>query len=771
VILAALAAASLAAASPAPPAGGTGAVLVEAGTVVYDGTTRRYRIEDGVVLRRGAVVLRAATAELDPATGEVTAAGGVLLTDATRVVAAEVLRAVLGGSFEAEEVVAFLKAGPVDLSGAAELEAARAAGSNRLSLSARSIRGGTDARLKVSGARLTLCDCGPGVVPTWSFHASEADVIPGDRAILSWPVLHVRAPFTNRSVPVFALPWLYVPLGDRQTGLLLPELEQTSATGFMPVLPLFVTLGRSADLTLTPGWAFGRSRSAGDAEAAVRGPLSRLELRWAPAPDAEGRAELLWVHDADDEPLGAAGHRFGLSLRHRQGSEDGLALAADLSLTTDGVLHRDLTADAFERKARYRRSSLLAAHRAGPALLELGSAYLQPLQPGGASGPYGLAGVNLPLAHPLAWVSATLPATPLGPLLASARAGLARFAPVRGWEDLSGRPEVTRLDARLQLAAPFILASAVALSPFVRGAALAYPGAEGADGQGRPAAAWAVAGASASSEVSRAYGAVRHAIGARAEWRLGTPTAGSPPASAAYDLFDRTAAEGTAGALLDAAPPGRFHQLRLSLVTRLTRGGSSLARLEAGQDLDLAAGRASDAFVRGALALGLVRAELLTRFPGPGAERRPAGGDGFLDAFSELAASLSVGELHGTEVHATLLSMGTWASGSQLAGLDVLFDPRAVELGPSSRASVGAHLALGPALLGYDVWFPGRASVIDGRSYGALEALQQAASLSWDSPCRCLRASVRVQLDASGRVSGLKGEIQIARPGENAGLH
>jgi LPS-assembly protein len=752
VILAALAAFSLAAApSPAPP-GGTGPVRVEAGTVIYDGMTRRYRIEDGVVLRRGLVVLRARTAELDPATGEVNAAGGVLLTDATRVVAAEWVRGVLDGPFQAEGVVAFLKGSRVDLSAATDLEAARSAGANRLSLTARGLEGGSDGRLRLTGARLTLCDCGPGVEPSWSFRAGAADVIPGRRAILSWPVLHVRAPFTNRSIPVFALPWLYVPLGDRQSGLLLPELEQTRATGFLPVLPLFVTLGRSADLTLTPGWAFGPPGGAGELTGAVRGPMARLELRWAPAAGAEGRAEILWVRDAISEPGGASGNRFGLDLQHRQGSVDGLALAADLALDEDGVLHRDLSASSQAREETYQRSSLLAARRLGPVLAEAGTTYLQPLQPAGASGKYGIAGGEVDLADPLAWLSATLPAAAVGPWLATGRAGVARLSPLHGGADLAGRPEVTRLDARLQLEAPFLIAGGLALSPFVRGAALGYTGA----GLDASAVAWGLVGATASSEVSRSFGSIRHAVGARAEWRLGTRALGDVSAFPAYDALDRVD-PGGGDRILGAAPPGRFHQLRLSLDTRLARAGATLARLGVGRDLDLESGRSADAFVAGALSLGPANAEVSARFPG-------------LDRYGELAARLELGAPRGTRLFARYVSLRGTGSDLQTAGLDVLFDPHAPRV-EVSRAGIGAQLSLGPALLGYEAEFPGRAGVDTqrcgaDRPLGAFEVKRHVGSFVWDSPCRCFRVAVRVTVDACGHVDGVRGQLEIVRAGE-----
>ena len=197
---------------------------LEAESIARDPASGAYVLEGGVVLRRGAVTLRARAARFDRASGEVIATGDVLLTDVARVVAADGVRAVLGGAFEAEGVVAFLKDGAVDVSGASTLDEARAAGRNRLSLSGSSVSGDGSGRLRLEGARLTLCDCG-GHAPSWEIRAREADVIPGKRAILSRPVLRItpRFLFVDHPVPVLALPWLYLPLADRQTGLLLPR--------------------------------------------------------------------------------------------------------------------------------------------------------------------------------------------------------------------------------------------------------------------------------------------------------------------------------------------------------------------------------------------------------------------------------------------------------------------------------------------------------------------------------------------------------------------
>ena len=752
---------------------GTGDVHVEAGTVVYEPGRDRFRVEGGAVLRRGVIVLRARTAEVDRRTGEIHAAGGVLLTDATRVVSADALSATLGGPFEAENVTVFLKEGPVNLSEATDLASARRIGGNRLSFTASRVHGsGVDPedRMKVLGARLTLCDCGEAA-PTWSIHAREADVIPGRRATLTWPVLYVR-PLGETAVPILVLPWLYLPLKERQTGVLLPVIDSTHATGFAAGLPIFVTLGESADLTLTPGWAFGPGGNR--ANGAVEGPTARLEARWAPAKGAEGEAEGIWVNDHIAEPGGASGARWGLTLGHVSGRQEGLALRADVALAEDGVLWRDLTTDAIARTIPYRRSSLLAAHLAGPVLVEAGAAYLQALQPDGASGPYGVAGSDIPLAQALPWASATLPASTLGPLLVSGRAGVASLAPVHGGADLAGRPDLRRVDARLQVEAPLVVGDVLSLSPFARGAALAYPGADGQGGVG-----WGVVGAALGSEISRAYGPLRHAIAARAEWRAGGGAHGDVPTFPAYDLYDRVdTGTGPGDRVLTAAPAGPFQQLRLVLDTRLSRGGTTLARLAAGQDLDLRAGRADDAFVSGALDLGVATADFLARFRGPGAPEREPGPapPSPLDHFSELKLGLNVGSPRGTGLHASLVSFGTHAPGVELSGIDTLFDPRAVTIGPISQARAGARLALGAGTLGYDVTFPARdgvTTVICGdstRVLGAFTPQQHVATLTWESPCKCFGALLKVSVDACGSV-GYHAQLDLAHLGERARLH
>lgn len=803
--LAALLAAGLLALSAAvtpAPTGTTGDVSVEAGIVSYQADTGVYRLEGGVILRRGVVALRARSATYDPSTGEVQATGDVLLTDATRALAADGVRAVLGGPFQADHVVAFLKDGPVQLGGATTIEEARRRGRNRLTFTGQRLEGDADGRLSLGGARLTLCDCG-GSPPTWELRAGHAEVTPGHHATLSWPVLYVtpRFLFINRPVPVLVLPWLFLPLGERQTGLLLPTVASTGASGFGIAQPLFVTLGRSADLTLTPEYLFGRA--ATDVRAglpSVRGPGLRLELRWAPAEDARGEVELHGIRDLDREPLGASGNRLGVSGTHAQRLGERGRLRADLALASDPVWFRDATGDVLLRSAYYQRSDLLLSWAGDALVLEAGAAYHQPLAPSGwgtlaAPRPtYGVFGVEVPVFHRWPSLSGTLLPQLLGPLTVSGRAGLARYAPTSG--DARGgfgpadpgavrgllapeREAVTRLDARAEVAAPLLLGDALTLSPYLRGAALGY-----AFDTGRAPAveAWGLAGLALSSELSRRYGEAVHRISPRLELRAGSRTLGrgSGLPLLAYDLWDRAAdgtlrfADGSPAGSLSAAPGGAFQQLRVAIENRLDAGEAGHLRLELGQDLDVRAGRLAETFFTGGAARAGLSADVSGRFllfqgraePGP-PPRYPS----WLDRFTELRASLSASDRRGDGIHAGLLVVGQGASGALMAGPDALFDLRPAALDAAAQGQAGARLALGPATLAYDALFTvrpteaGRCSGTGTRRLDAWQIQQHTGSLAWSSPCRCFWARVQVRVTDCGETS-YSAAIDLTRLGE-----
>jgi LPS-assembly protein len=768
-----------------------------------------------VVISRGVIRLRARQASYDPATGVVDAAGGVLLTDATRALSAEGLHAVLDGDFEARGVVVFLKSGPVDLSKASTPDEAGACGRNALTAKAGLVGSAPGGNLRLEGARVTPCDCGaPSEAPSWELRADAALVHPGERVELTWPVLWITPRFLlmEKPVPVFAFPWVSLPLGSRVTGLLAPEIGTSGPTGLTLALPVFVTLGQSADLTLVPMYAFGRARSEVAAgKPSVRGPGVSAEGRWTPAVGVAGRlqADMNWDFDDDVGPLqgadGATGFRLALQGDWAQRFGARTSLRLDLDLVGDPLYVRDFTHDVLLRDATSRRSAVLLSHRREDVVAEASAAWLEAVSRSGSLAKdvdYGLFGGKLPVFH--RWPAlelAALPTQVLGPVRASGRVGVARFAPInggtsdggadglgpgdRGWSrvqaddtelthtwQLGERLAGTRADARAELAAPFQLWDAVAVTPAVRGAVAGYA----FDSAVNPMAiAWGSAGVTATSALTRRFGGLRHVLEPRLEWLLTSAQAGDRLPTFAYDGWDRgedgplgwTPADppdkSAAGPhwgrrFAAAAPPGVSNQLRLALGTRLMRGGEEVMRAEVGQELDLRRQALAEGWVRAAAARGYVSGEADVRFWTGGrlVKDDPPTYDSWLDAFSEIRVAMALADHRGDQLKASLLAVGKGGSGRMGAGVDDLFDPRPAGVDALASGSLAGRLQLGPAALGYEVLLPVRTSVVpacqgDGtRVASPWEVQQQTGSVEWDSPCRCFRARLAVRLNACG---------------------
>ncbi len=809
----------LAQAGPAAPP----PVDVEAPSAAYDATRDRYLLSGGATLRRGRLTLRAPTIAYDAAAGTADATGGdVLLLEPGRAVGASSLHLVLDGPYEARDVTAFFKDLPLDLGAAPDLEAARRAGRNRASLRAERVLGVRgEERFRAEHARLTLCDCG-GAAPTWELRASHADVVPGERAILTFPVLYItpRFLFIQKPVPVLPLPWLYVPLGDRQTGLLLPEVNNGSRIGWAFSEPLFVTLGRSADATLTADYAFGPGDGAmRRGQRGVRGPGASLELRWAPAEGSGGFVRVYDLHDTARDYVTDAGgvlraspphgERIAVTLHHAERFSERTSAVADVGLVNDPLYVQDFTVDVLLRSAEYRRSAAALAHRLDDVVLEADAAYHLPLGNLGQQSfavdptnglprvPYGLFGGDVSSAfHRLPSASATLLPVPLlGPLRLSGSLGVARFAPVRGstgdegldglgpgdrgWApglgaasggrgdagEYDGRWErgerlaATRAAARAEIRAPLRVARVLAIEPWVRAVADGY-----AFEAARPArlSAIATAGVSVSTEIARTFGSGDgrwlHVIEPRAEWRGGTGALGGPLPAFAYDELDAAppapgdpcTTGGVAGRAclplraLSAAPPGPWSQLRLAVRTRLVAPAGPLSRsaleVEVGQDVDLERGALSESFARGQLIAGPVRASLLARFRAFGA-LAPSGTwapttASWLDRFTELRADVALLDGRGDDLPASLLGIGAGGSAQLAAGLEPLFDARALPLDAVAQGSAGIRLRLlGGLAAGYDALF-------DPRRPGGLHVQQHVVNAGWDSPCHCWKAAI-----------------------------
>lgn len=772
LLAAGLAAPAFASTLPAPG----GSVEIEASQVIYEAARGRYRLEGGVRVRRGTTTLRARTATYQPATGTVEAAGDVLITGPGRVVAAEGAHLVLDGPWEASQVVAFLKEGPLDLGAAQSLDAARRQGRNRLSLRAEKMHGDQDGHFVAEGVKLTLCDCGLGA-PSWEVRASRADVEPGERAVLTWPVLRItpRFLFVSEPVPVLPLPWLYLPLAERRTGLLIPAVSYGSRTGWTVSQPFFLALSRSLDATVTLDWAFGPPGGPPAGQRAVAGPGSTLELRWAPAEETAGRLEVDWLKDRHVDPGDPpSGDRLSVRLAHAGFLSDRTALAAELRLVSDPAWLDDFGGDILLRSAPYLRSAVALDHRWANLLLSAEADYL--LSIGSLQGPlatqvpFGFFGSRVPGFHRMPSATATLLPLPLaGPIRVSGSLSVARFAPLEGISnraDASGlapgdvgwagtlplppadawiegqRLAADRLAGEAELRAPLAVGRVLAVEPWLRGRALGYTFADGASPQALDA--WASGGVAVSTRLGRTFGEgtgrLRHDVEPRVEWRAGSGLLGPTLPAYAYDDLDRSGAPATpclspAPAVasgpclplrnLSAAPPGAWSQLRLAVRNRLVAPAGPLSRtafdLDLGQDFDLSRGALAETWASGSVQAGPVTAGLGARFltfgAGPPAGSWTPARGSWLDAFTELRADLALDFAPGDRVHAGLLALGAGASGRLRAGEDPLFDDRPLPFAAQAQGSAGARVRVAGGLdLSYESLFNVRPVMAPGCS-------------------------------------------------------
>lgn len=95
----------------------------------------------------------------------------------------------------------------------------------------------------ITNGEVTSCD---EEVPKWSFRARRAEIRLNDRVRLSSPGFYVKG------VPLLRLPYASVPIKrrDRASGFLTPTFSASGSKGVRLSNAYYLTLGRSADLTL-----------------------------------------------------------------------------------------------------------------------------------------------------------------------------------------------------------------------------------------------------------------------------------------------------------------------------------------------------------------------------------------------------------------------------------------------------------------------------------------------------------------------------------------
>lgn len=625
----------------------------------YEHPTGRLQARGHVVLRAGTQVVRADELTYQRDTGVAEAHGNVLLVSGTLVGFAHHLTVdTTTRSLSADQALFVHKRG-VDPTSLLTLEtrpALVAAGQNAFSFSARRFRILEDGSYEVEGLSFHPCDCNV-LEPTWGVAAASSHVRPEERASFTSPTVRIFG------VPVLWLPWISLPLTSRASGLLFPEVAFSGLSGVQVDQPLFLTLGRSYDLTLTPGYAFGREATPPGTGFGMRGPRLATELRYAPAEGTTGRAWARILYDTLPErdvlnpnlllpEARTRGLRGWGLLEHQQALGRGWHQRTDAALYSDGYLFADTTPNGLARSTYFVPSTASLYHRgedhwAGAVLgFRQDVRWGFPLL-GDALGADGQPLPRPPVFQQLPLLLYALPERPLwGPVAGSLRAEFSRLSPLGtllGDEGTDGvfwplRPEAdgtqgngvldpgerqarTRLELRPRLSASLDVGGVLRLAPYlaVRESLYLYE-VEGAFRH----RGYLLAGVQAETELARTFGtaqgAVRHTLIPSVELRAVPQPWGErePPVYEAVDI---------------AVPPEGLVQGLLTLRQRLTsRSGAELLRLDVQQGVDFLVPRLGETswLFRGTL--GTVSAEAIGRLDlsTPGLQER----------LTQLAASL-----------------------------------------------------------------------------------------------------------------------------------
>jgi LPS-assembly protein len=282
-------------ASDPEPVAQAGDVAVTADAVSYDWQARRSTFTGNVRAVRGDGWLRADRGTYDAEKGMLTLSGAVFGIQGREVfVADEAVVDVNAHEASLRAATLFLK----DRTAPLPADAAHArAGKNALTLKATTVRRLDSGAIEAGSVTMTPCDCAGD--PDYDLRSPKVHV-EGDRARLEHPSLGIL----GASIPLPVA--LSLPLTDRQSGLLFPPLVYTSTTGFGPTIPLFVTLGRSYDTTIAPGFFTGSGGGGNPTlgQRSVVGPRYSGQFRYAPVEGTAGLVDLDLVQDlrAHDSP-------------------------------------------------------------------------------------------------------------------------------------------------------------------------------------------------------------------------------------------------------------------------------------------------------------------------------------------------------------------------------------------------------------------------------------------------------------------------------------
>ncbi len=165
-----------------------------------------------------------------------------------------------------------------------------------------------------------ICQPEPGGVD-WEVRAKEATLEQGEYLEAKW------ASFWVRGIPSLYVPYLIYPLGERRTGLLIPQVGYSNRSGFTYKQPFFWAIDESQDLTVT-GVYRGKRGFEGDAT-----------YRYILGPEARGFVDARVIQDRLSETANQV--RTVITARHDQQFNPDLSLKGDINYVSDRIIQRE----------------------------------------------------------------------------------------------------------------------------------------------------------------------------------------------------------------------------------------------------------------------------------------------------------------------------------------------------------------------------------------------------------------------------------------------
>jgi LPS-assembly protein len=752
-----------------------GEVEIEADRISYAWEKQVLALKGHVVARRGSGLLRAGSGTLDRARGILWLEGGVLGVQDRQVFLADAAMVDLNSrSAELVRAVLFLK------DRAANPDAPRS-GANTLTLHAARMRQLQRGRFVAEDVSLTPCDCAGE--PDYEIWARTAE-IGDDRADLRGVRLHLL----GATLPLFPLS---LPLTNRQSGLLAPVIGYGGPIGFTYAQPVFLTLGRSYDVTVAPGWyTGGHAHQEAPGLRSIKGPRLGLEGRYAPVEGTSGSLALDLFYDLDQHDPGGArpGRGYGgargiAHLAHRT-EAGGVTVAASGIAVSDVMALRDQAAQSIENSYDLFTTDVGLWNARGPLTVGADATLMQDMRIANAATPdrrlFGHDGGTT--FQRLAAMFAQLAPLPIGPATFAVEASAVQFGRFGepdsrertkgfGFTDRAVDPQFDYADAsrapalRLDLAPRLTMSGPQTFPLDVRlegGGRIDGWILEGYSDRNRTRA-YALLGASAALPLERRYGSALHRIEpAFAVRALSKPLqSGGPPIGDLTDAGGPTFAarpddaqqglgadQRIAGVPasrrpydeIDSAAPASgaveaTASISQSVWTKPGRTAGRILRFDLLQDALLWAGGARARLGEGS---AVVAVQL-----GSGNLSGSVRYDWSLHEISAFGASAGIRDPRGDEVHTSIQMLRGSSSERLRGGIDELFSAARFAATPSTlsgsaNAGVSGPLPLG-LRLAYDVTHTPGDTPADFANW------THAASVTLETPCHC----AGLQLSAS----------------------